>query len=102
MSGVGRTLGEIVAEGGTLQGDLRSEHETSEPRHSGSEHKKHHHPERRSSQEKSFEAWKDVKYDDVTPIQELLLNPILFDPVRRPRFPIVLCHGLSLFQGNTN
>ena len=26
-------------------------------------------------------------------IQTLMMNPILFDPVRRPRNPIVLCHG---------
>jgi hypothetical protein len=26
-------------------------------------------------------------------IHQLLVNPALYDPVRRPRYPIVLCHG---------
>jgi hypothetical protein len=26
-------------------------------------------------------------------IHQLLRNPVLFDPLRRPRHPIVLCHG---------
>lgn len=29
--------------------------------------------------------------DDV--IHQLMYNPTLYDPVRKPRFPIVLCHG---------
>ena len=29
------------------------------------------------------------------PIYELMLHPTLFDPVRKPRNPIVLCHGMS-------
>lgn len=31
--------------------------------------------------------------EPLSPIQELLLHPLLFDPVRRPRYPLVLCHG---------
>ncbi|KDR82429.1 hypothetical protein GALMADRAFT_237741 [Galerina marginata CBS 339.88] len=31
-------------------------------------------------------------------IHQLLINPALFDPVRTPRFPIVLCHGLYGFD----
>ena len=33
---------------------------------------------------------------DISPIQQLLFNPTLFDPVRKPRFPIVLCHGETM------
>lgn len=29
-------------------------------------------------------------------IHQLLTNPILYDPLRTPRFPIVLCHGESI------
>lgn len=38
-------------------------------------------------------------HDDITtdtpisPIYQLFLNPTLFDPIRKPRNPIVLCHG---------
>src|SRR5882672_1398052 len=31
-------------------------------------------------------------------IHQLLVNPALFDPVRTPRFPIVLCHGTIKFS----
>jgi hypothetical protein len=30
---------------------------------------------------------------ELSPIEQLLINPTLFDPVRKPRYPIVLCHG---------
>ncbi|KLO15953.1 alpha/beta-hydrolase [Schizopora paradoxa] len=36
--------------------------------------------------------------EPLSPIQELLLHPLLFDPVRRPRYPLVLCHGLYGFD----
>lgn len=29
----------------------------------------------------------------ISPIQQLLLSPVLYDPIRKPRHPIVLCHG---------
>ncbi|KAH8114762.1 alpha/beta-hydrolase [Phellopilus nigrolimitatus] len=32
--------------------------------------------------------------EPLSPIDALMLNPTLFDPVRKPRYPIVLCHGL--------
>ncbi|EJC98498.1 alpha/beta-hydrolase [Fomitiporia mediterranea MF3/22] len=32
--------------------------------------------------------------EPLTPIYSLMLNPTLFDPIRAPRNPIVLCHGL--------
>ncbi|KZW01642.1 alpha/beta-hydrolase [Exidia glandulosa HHB12029] len=32
------------------------------------------------------------------PIHELMANPVLFNPVRAPRHPIVLCHGLYGFD----
>ncbi|KAG2340194.1 alpha/beta-hydrolase [Suillus weaverae] len=31
-------------------------------------------------------------------IHRLLRNPVLYDPIRAPRFPIVLCHGLYGFD----
>jgi len=36
--------------------------------------------------------------EPLSPIQELLLHPLLFDPVRKPRYPLVLCHGLYGFD----
>jgi len=32
----------------------------------------------------------------VDTIHQLLANPLLYDPLRTPRFPIVLCHGESI------
>ena len=29
-------------------------------------------------------------------IHRLMQNPVLYDPLRAPRYPIVLCHGVSL------
>ncbi|TBU21832.1 alpha/beta-hydrolase [Dichomitus squalens] len=39
-------------------------------------------------------------YDSWTPAQihRLMHNPALYDPVRKPRYPIVLCHGLYGFD----
>ncbi|KAF8578578.1 alpha/beta-hydrolase [Ramaria rubella] len=37
-------------------------------------------------------------YDSQSPIHRLIGNPQLFDPVRAPRHPIVLCHGLYGFD----
>ncbi|CAL1713596.1 unnamed protein product [Somion occarium] len=34
----------------------------------------------------------------VDPLHTLLNNPVLFDPIRKPRYPIVLCHGLYGFD----
>ena len=31
--------------------------------------------------------------EDVDIIHQLLRNPTLYDPMRKPRYPIVLCHG---------
>lgn len=31
-------------------------------------------------------------------IHQLISNPTLFDPVRTPRYPIVLCHGSSFYS----
>jgi triacylglycerol lipase len=31
-------------------------------------------------------------------IHNLLQNPALYDPVRTPRYPIVLCHGMCFFR----
>ncbi|KAF5369596.1 hypothetical protein D9758_002629 [Tetrapyrgos nigripes] len=31
-------------------------------------------------------------------IHRLITNPALFDPLRKPRYPIVLCHGLYGFD----
>ena len=33
------------------------------------------------------------KVEDVDIIHQLLRNPTLYDPIRKPRYPIVLCHG---------
>lgn len=35
----------------------------------------------------------DKRRDDV--IHQLMSNPVLYDPLRKPRYPIVLCHGMS-------
>jgi len=35
----------------------------------------------------------EFHYDPDSPISRLMNNPTLFDPLRRPRNPIVLCHG---------
>ena len=31
--------------------------------------------------------------EDLDIIHQLLRNPTLYDPIRKPRYPIVLCHG---------
>ncbi|KAG1751068.1 alpha beta-hydrolase [Suillus lakei] len=36
--------------------------------------------------------------DSTDTIHRLLRNPALYDPIRAPRFPIVLCHGLYGFD----
>ena len=33
------------------------------------------------------------KYDSVDAIHRLMQHPALYDPLRKPRYPIVLCHG---------
>ncbi|KAF9781728.1 alpha beta-hydrolase [Thelephora terrestris] len=40
--------------------------------------------------------WERKPNDDT--IKRLMLSPTLFDPMRRPRYPIVLCHGLYGFD----
>lgn len=35
--------------------------------------------------------WTEEPRDDT--IKKLMLSPTLFDPIRTPRYPIVLCHG---------
>lgn len=35
------------------------------------------------------------QYEAFSPIYKLMYHPALFNPVRAPRFPIVLCHGES-------
>jgi triacylglycerol lipase len=36
---------------------------------------------------------KRPQYDPNSPIYQLMNNPALYDPIRRPRNPIVLAHG---------
>jgi len=38
--------------------------------------------------------WTEEPKDDT--IKKLMLSPTLFDPIRTPRYPIVLCHGRYL------
>ena len=33
---------------------------------------------------------------DVDEIHRLIQNPVLYNPLRAPRYPIVLCHGAPL------
>jgi hypothetical protein len=33
---------------------------------------------------------------DLDEIHRLMQNPVLYDPLRAPRYPIVLCHGAPL------
>lgn len=45
---------------------------------------------------------KDSEPESLDVIHSLMLHPALYDPIRRPRYPIVLCHGwdpLSNFGG---
>ena len=42
----------------------------------------------------------NTKLGSTSPLQELLLNPVLDDPVRKPRLPIVLCHGMYVYFTN--
>lgn len=53
-------------------------------------------PKRPSHSPDQFEGGQPHTDDRDAPqsvIQQLYQSPLLFDPVRRPRFPIVLCHG---------
>jgi triacylglycerol lipase len=34
--------------------------------------------------------------EDVDAIHRLIQNPVLYDPLRAPRYPIILCHGAPL------
>jgi hypothetical protein len=34
--------------------------------------------------------------EDVDAIHRLMQNPVLYDPLRAPRYPIILCHGAPL------
>lgn len=40
--------------------------------------------------------WSEERKDEA--IKKLMFSPTLFDPVRTPRYPIVLCHGLYGFD----
>ena len=40
----------------------------------------------------SRDPFRQPSKDDDT-IHKLFMNPVLFDPIRTPRYPIVLCHG---------
>ncbi|KAK7469157.1 hypothetical protein VKT23_003647 [Stygiomarasmius scandens] len=51
---------------------------------------------RTSSTSSTTPAPEEPERDDT--IHRLIRNPTLFDPVRRPRYPIVLCHGLYGFD----
>ncbi|TFK39091.1 Alpha/Beta hydrolase protein [Crucibulum laeve] len=59
---------------------------------------------RRNNKKSSKDPFKlpsDMKEPDPTPpdiIHQLLVNPALYDPLRTPRYPIVLCHGLYGFD----
>ena len=37
----------------------------------------------------------EFHYDPDSPISRLMNNPTLFDPLRKPRNPIALCHGMQ-------
>ncbi|KAI9507780.1 alpha/beta-hydrolase [Russula earlei] len=52
------------------------------------------HPQEPS--EPADSANKDNK--NLDEIHHLMLNPVLYDPLRTPRYPIVLCHGLYGFD----
>lgn len=39
----------------------------------------------------------DSTEQPLPPIYRLMQNPLLFDPVLKPRNPIVLCHGMCFF-----
>ncbi|KAF5314946.1 hypothetical protein D9619_007396 [Psilocybe cf. subviscida] len=45
----------------------------------------------------SRDPFRQPNRDDDT-IHKLFMNPVLFDPIRTPRYPIVLCHGLYGFD----
>ena len=38
--------------------------------------------------------------DDLDEIHRLMQNPVLYDPLRSPRYPIVLCHGALFFTAS--
>ncbi|THV05267.1 alpha/beta-hydrolase [Dendrothele bispora CBS 962.96] len=50
----------------------------------------------RTSASSSSAPAEDPERDDT--IHRLIANPVLYDPLRRPRYPIVLCHGLYGFD----
>lgn len=35
-------------------------------------------------------------------IHSLLRNPVIFNPIRKPRYPIVLCHGMCAYLDTTH
>lgn len=41
---------------------------------------------------------KDKEGGDADIIHQLLQNPALYEPMRKPRYPIVLCHGTTLLH----
>lgn len=49
--------------------------------------------ERRNAARPTSSSDLDYTSESLSPIQRLLLYPALFDPVRTPRYPLVLCHG---------
>ncbi|KAF7341981.1 Ubiquitin-related modifier 1 [Mycena venus] len=53
-------------------------------------------PPKRTPPEPRPEGERDISQLDT--IHQLLLNPALFDPLRTPRYPIVLSHGLYGFD----
>ncbi|KAF7292852.1 Ubiquitin-related modifier 1 [Mycena indigotica] len=61
--------------------------------------KPHRHP-RQSPPPPKPQTREDPEVPPESPdiIHQLLHNPVLFDPLRTPRYPIVLCHGLYGFD----
>ena len=40
--------------------------------------------------------------ENVDAIHRLMQNPVLYDPLRAPRYPIILCHGAPLANRDLN
>jgi triacylglycerol lipase len=51
-------------------------------------------PQEKHSREPSREPFETHRIETSPDIiHQLLVHPALFDPIRTPRYPIVLCHG---------
>ncbi|KAF8904049.1 Alpha/Beta hydrolase protein [Gymnopilus junonius] len=63
-----------------------------------SSQKKHSKPHKLPAKERYEPSNQDGRTTPPDTIHQLLVNPALYDPIRTPRFPIVLCHGLYGFD----